>query len=196
LPNNSTATVEVDMDDLPGVWTTTSHKGIVSCNQLVRQTVPMIADAVAIAGDGDRTSNRKPVLQLAAMSLTTHATCSLLADAEEVEVAIKDIEAVLPIRKARGDASSTTNSCEAMAQRIASQRIVPDFQSVACRTWRAEDYDLERGRLVVYLNGWPPGEDIKIWATSALRADGAVEVSALAVDLPDMLTTTSAPAVK
>lgn len=45
--------IEVDMDDIPGVWLTASHKGIVSCNQLVRQVVPLIIDGVKYSGSVD-----------------------------------------------------------------------------------------------------------------------------------------------
>ena len=41
--------VHVDMDDVPGVWCTSSHKAMVSCNQLVRQTVPLIIDVARAA---------------------------------------------------------------------------------------------------------------------------------------------------
>lgn len=38
--------LEVDMDDIPGVWATATHKGIVSCNQLVRRVVAFLLDGV------------------------------------------------------------------------------------------------------------------------------------------------------
>lgn len=44
--------MEVDMEDIPGVWQTSSHKGIVSCNQLVRRTVPFILDAANLLNIG------------------------------------------------------------------------------------------------------------------------------------------------
>lgn len=45
-------TLEVDMDNIPGVWGTSTHKGLVSCNQLVRQTVPLILDTIDLAYAG------------------------------------------------------------------------------------------------------------------------------------------------
>lgn len=45
-------TLEVDLDNLPGVWGTSTHKGLVSCNQLVRQTVPLILDSIDLAYEG------------------------------------------------------------------------------------------------------------------------------------------------
>jgi hypothetical protein len=38
--------LQVDMDDIPGVWATATHKGIVSCNQLVRGVVAFLLDGV------------------------------------------------------------------------------------------------------------------------------------------------------
>lgn len=38
--------LQVDMDDIPGVWATATHKGIVSCNQLVRRVVAFLLDGV------------------------------------------------------------------------------------------------------------------------------------------------------
>lgn len=38
------SSVDVDMKDIPGVWCTTNHKSLVSCNQLVRAVVPLLYD--------------------------------------------------------------------------------------------------------------------------------------------------------
>ncbi|KAI8111632.1 hypothetical protein M9435_004132 [Picochlorum sp. BPE23] len=48
----SNLTLEVDLDNIPGVWGTSTHKGLVSCNQLVRQTVPLILDSIDLAYEG------------------------------------------------------------------------------------------------------------------------------------------------
>eukprot|EP00890_Picochlorum_soloecismus_P006089 jgi/Picsp_1/6481/NSC_03827-R1_gpi inositol-deacylase-like len=44
--------LQVDMDDIPGVWATATHKGIVSCNQLVRRVVAFLLDGVDAVGSG------------------------------------------------------------------------------------------------------------------------------------------------
>ncbi|GAB4824158.1 hypothetical protein N2152v2_011204 [Parachlorella kessleri] len=48
--------VQVSMQDMPGVWTSSSHKGIVSCNQLVRQLVPLLADVAVVSLQADQSS--------------------------------------------------------------------------------------------------------------------------------------------
>ena len=43
-PEHHTTEVHVDLENVPGVWCTTNHKSLVSCNQLVRRLVPILAD--------------------------------------------------------------------------------------------------------------------------------------------------------
>jgi hypothetical protein len=60
---------EVDMDDIPGVWGTASHKGLVSCNQLVRRLVPLILDSI---GMDMRGASDKDIFSLMRNRLTSH----------------------------------------------------------------------------------------------------------------------------
>lgn len=50
---NQSLSLDIDMEDIPGVWTTCSHSDIVSCNQLVRTIVPMLVDNVVQKTEGD-----------------------------------------------------------------------------------------------------------------------------------------------
>jgi hypothetical protein len=45
-PETETTSLDVDMEDIPGVWTTCTHSDIVSCNQLVRVVVAMLVEVV------------------------------------------------------------------------------------------------------------------------------------------------------
>ena len=45
--------IEVDLENVPGIWGTASHKGLVSCNQLVRRIVAMILDGVHLVSPAD-----------------------------------------------------------------------------------------------------------------------------------------------
>ena len=60
---------EVDMDDIPGVWGTASHKGLVSCNQLVRRLVPLMLDSIDLDRRG---SSNKDIYSLMLDRLTSH----------------------------------------------------------------------------------------------------------------------------
>ncbi|KAL4448007.1 hypothetical protein ABPG75_005226 [Micractinium tetrahymenae] len=69
------------MRDMPGVWATCSHKAIVSCNQLVRQLVPLVVDAAAMTvSDGaySSLSERQAAVQaLLQRRLATNAAAAL-----------------------------------------------------------------------------------------------------------------------
>lgn len=45
--------LEVDSENVPGVWATISHKGLVSCNQLVRRIVPLILDGARLRSNAE-----------------------------------------------------------------------------------------------------------------------------------------------
>ena len=77
------AFVAVGMLDVPAVWTSTTHKGIVSCNQLVRQLIPLLVAAVELAlrqGPGPATA--AATARLALQQLTGGVAVALRGAAE------------------------------------------------------------------------------------------------------------------
>lgn len=79
--------VEVDLENVPGVWGTASHKGLVSCNQLVRRIVPLILDGV-------RLESATAVKQLIAARMTS----DVRIDAMEISNTILTAPAPIPIQ--------------------------------------------------------------------------------------------------
>eukprot|EP00887_Chlorella_sp_A99_P004760 scaffold4.g4760.t1 len=84
----------VGMEDVPGVWTSASHKRAVACNQLVRRLAPLLVDAAllavadardgggstAAAGKADQRGNAAvatAVMARAAAGLATNAAAAL-----------------------------------------------------------------------------------------------------------------------
>lgn len=97
--------VEVDSENIPGVWATISHKGLVSCNQLVRRIVPLILDGARLPSSAEvqrlMTERMTTDVQLDVMeldgdlptglaTLPARETCALVDDAVYV-VSMEDV---------------------------------------------------------------------------------------------------------
>jgi len=173
-------TIQVDMDDIPGVWCTSTHKSIVSCNQLVRQLVPLLADVTRAALDG---ADPKGLADLARQRMTTR-----FADAsafpKTVEKKVEDALNTGVKRGARavlGDAWAHTYR-PGPDDRLTVKR-VPLGSTTECMIWTADELGMRSdGTLNLAFISLQPVEQFTV--AGVLENGGKVDLTLRAAALP------------
>ena len=160
-------TFEVDTDNIPGVWLTSSHKGLVSCNQLVRKIVPLILDSILMDSNGMASTDE--VYRLMTKTLTTNTS-----------IGVHMISNKMKVRESR------TNDmfCKPVLDSVLVQEIgVRGKPGQSCFSWPLSD-SLERGTVFqIAIHGLNPGKDINIVATDD---KGAFDISNVFSPLPSL----------
>jgi len=207
--------VQVDMDDVPGVWCTASHKGMVSCNQLVRQTVPLLIDAAArrikaaeeeeeekqcSSGSGSSSSGVAAASaavftsKAAASKLTTSLLKGMPETIFQTEMLLNEInDGVKVDEKLKVASSSTVAQCRSFKESefILTQQLQRGGrQQNLCYIWNAgEEYyknTIKNGSLFFLMSGLAPEAEFKVLAEFS-KDSKEVDVSGLARPLPGML---------
>lgn len=147
LPNK--VTFEVDMDNIPGVWTTSSHKGLVSCNQLVRKIVPLILDTILL--DSKKAVSTDDIYHLMKVRLTSNISLDIQ------NISARRIEANV-------DALTFDSDCIAVLDNFHVTMLESlDEKTPACFIWKIEPSESNIYQIAIH--GLRPGRDIKILAT-------------------------------
>ncbi|KAG7675103.1 hypothetical protein KSW81_002606 [Nannochloris sp. 'desiccata'] len=212
--SNSTAPVpllvQVDMDDVPGVWCTASHKGMISCNQLVRQTVPLLIDAAArrrkMGGEEEErisSSGSGSTAAIAAVSTGKAAalkmTVSLLRGMPETisqtELLLNDIKDGVEVEE-KGPATSSSSITPCRSSPKESEFIFThqlkrgEEQRNICYIWNAEEEYYKdtnkNGSLFLLLSGLVPETSFRVLVDFS-NDRKEVDVSGLARPLPGMV---------
>jgi hypothetical protein len=205
--------VQVDMDDVPGVWCTASHKGMISCNQLVRQTVPLLVDAAArrvkamgeegaggaaAAAAAGKAAAAAVTGNAAALKLTTSLLQGMPQTASETIAFLHEIKDVINTEEEKLSivASSTTSRCRHSKESefIFTQQPHSDKQQQnLCYVWNADEehYNntINHGSLFFLFSGMVPGTEFRVLVefSNLLEDMREVDVSSLARPLPGML---------
>lgn len=171
VPAAPAALVQVDMDDVPGVWCTASHKAVVSCNQLVRRTVPLILDA---AGGMEP----RKVAAAAATRLTTAALAGLPRTAVEA-------------RRwgAVEGADAQKEGCETGGQGVLAWQATTRASGLHCWRWTSEACGAAPNcSLFLLMTGIKRGGSLRVVADGAAAVGtGSADLTSLARPLPGML---------
>ena len=79
---DSNMTFEVDTDNIPGVWVTSSHKGLVSCNQLVRKIIPLLLDSIIMDSNG--LASTMAIYQMMTRTLSSNTSLGIHKFSKEI----------------------------------------------------------------------------------------------------------------
>lgn len=203
--------VQVDMDDVPGVWCTASHKGMISCNQLVRQTVPLLIDAAARRRKEkveEKRSGRDAAVRAAAgraaistgKAAALKMTTSLLKGMPETiihtEILLNEIkDGLLGEEKLKTTSSNSIARCGSSSfnenKFIFTQQLQRrKEQQNHCYIWNAEEEfyknTMKNGFFFLLMSGLAPEAEFKVLAEFP-KDRKEVDVSALARPLPGMV---------
>lgn len=138
-------TFEVDMDDVPGVWATSSHKGLVSCNQLVRRIVPLILDSILM--DSDMGVSPQDIYRFMKESLISRTSLG--------------IQKILPKHLQKKDLHRE-NDCFIVSNAVHTKVLKPDDrQGYSCFSWEV-DQAKDDTLFQIAIHGLKPGEDVQI----------------------------------
>lgn len=145
---HNTMTFEVDTDNIPGVWTTSSHKGLVSCNQLVRKIVPLILDSILMDSQGKSSTNK--IYRRMRETLTSNTTFGIQMISKENEVK-----------------KNQTNKPYCMP--VSHPVFVHEFDArrrpgQSCFSWHVGDSPKSDALFQIAIHGLKPGRDISVFA--------------------------------
>jgi hypothetical protein len=174
--------VHVDLEDVPGAWCTTSHKGLVSCNQLVRRVVPLLLAAaqLAAAATADDVARQRgateDTLRALRWRMTTHVDRALPATSADAEGAVE--RCAQPHRAAEAPAPPRI-----VDTALHSARLAPGAPRKL--RWLAAQHGVRQGALLLLASGAKPCLHFRVEATTAEGA--SVELSHLAAPLPPLL---------
>lgn len=184
VPSLSTS---IDMDDIPGVWCTASHKALVSCNQLVRRVVPLLADVTKAALDG---ASPQHIARMLKWRMTTHAAASLLSSASDVKKLVHENSAStwMPQVVEKGLQQLTVEQLLQVPAVTGRDLMYAPFEdegipahTVQCMEWNRSNPGTEGDSLVIGALHLQPGRDFRVVAVTEERQ--AVEVTHLATAL-------------
>lgn len=201
--------VQVDMDDVPGVWCTSSHKSMVSCNQLVRQVVPLLVDAAHAARKG---VPREDIRALAGWRLTTCVLQGMLESVQHAEESLKPLLAagaglsggsfatgtpgtVLGAPSEQEICKDVTRETIANEGGVFTRRLDDAFlirnapvsaYSQRCWSWDVTSLQQNRGSLFLLLTGLIPSEGFLILGIAPGKG-APLDLTLLARPLPGML---------
>jgi dienelactone hydrolase len=155
--------IEVEMENIPGVWGTASHKGLVSCNQLVRRIIPLILDGIQL-------ESRDELLRIMKKRMTSQVNVALTIFSASLGY---DVSGILK----QDIATISLDECSLMKNRVHVYNLDNSGKENGCfiRHLRGAAKD---DMVQVVVHGLTPGQDVRI-----LGANGR-EV----VDLSNMLS--------
>jgi hypothetical protein len=202
--------VQVDMDDVPGVWCTASHKGMISCNQLVRQTVPLLIDAAAratstaAAAEGLPATAATTAAAAGALKLTTSLLKGIPETVSETEELLNELQNVvkneqklLEIEKLPTTRCRHPDTIKASSFIFTEQLRRDDTQTQEhqCYLWNAEQDELKtvkKGSLFFLFSGLVPERDFQVRVeifskNNTTERARDVDVSGLTRPLPGMM---------
>ena len=171
----------------PRRWARLSQ-GIVSCNQLVRQLVPLLVDATAASLQGGSTAERQAVIQqllhrrLATDTAAAMAQLVPAADGEPAQVA-----AATPARSACGADVLEAAAAQHEPKQIHSPLLLRQALagSVAKLAWNASEHVQQDGDgLLLLAHAAPPCSQ---WSVVATAAGDARQLAGGAAPLPPLL---------
>jgi hypothetical protein len=195
--------VQVDMDDVPGVWCTASHKGMISCNQLVRQTVPMLIDAALLLATTTATTTTAAAKSVstiktaraAALRMTTSLLKGMPESIAQTKTLLseggKDDEKLEKFEKSSSRCQSPRSTTEIEElDSIYTQQLQRDtIGQNLCYIWNAEDKSLKKGAIFFLFSGLVLESQINLFLEFDEKdgREGDVDVSGLARPLPGMM---------
>ena len=164
--------LEVDSENVPGVWATVSHKGLVSCNQLVRRIVPLILDGARLPSNVD--------LQ---RLMTSRMTSDVHVDVTEIDGDLLTGLSPLPPREACLSVDDAVFVVSLGGVRMANSPSVPCYMKHVDAT-STDTSPIDDVMLQFAFHGMIPGKDVRLIAMDGDHEVG--DLSHLLSPLPAM----------